>query len=114
MTRTVGATSDPGYDLISDFDLIASSFLSQYGIRLYSTDIEGMRWIEFKALLSGLNPDTPLGRVVSIRLEEDPEIIRAFTPEQKRMRSAWRLRPSNQATEEERDLFISQLVGAFK
>lgn len=35
-------------------------------------------------------PDTPLGNVVQIRSEEDKEILKNFTPEQKRIRSEWR------------------------
>ena len=45
-----------------------------------------MKWDEFKDMLSGLGPDTPLGRMVSIRSEDDPEILELFSPEQKRIR----------------------------
>ena len=33
--------------------------------------------------------DTPLGRVVGIRSEKDKDIIKNFTPEQRRIRSEW-------------------------
>ena len=51
-----------------------------------------MKWDEFKDMLSGLGPDTPLGRIVSIRAEDDPEILEYFSPEQKRIRMEWRTR----------------------
>lgn len=49
-----------------------------------------MQWDEFASLLSGLNEKTPLGQVVSIRSERDPEMLKHFTPEMKKMRSEWR------------------------
>lgn len=106
--------SEPYYDLLEDFDLIVSSFLSQYGFRIYSDDFKNMRWDEFKALLSGLSPDTPLGRIVAIRAEDDPEIIKNFTPEQRRIRSSWRKHQAGQKTEEDVEQALSQLLEAFK
>ncbi|MDF2610040.1 MAG: hypothetical protein K0R92_1514 [Lachnospiraceae bacterium] len=49
-----------------------------------------MKWDEFKALLSGLSAETPLGRLVSIRAENDKDILKRFTKEQKRIRDEWR------------------------
>ena len=48
-----------------------------------------MLWDEFCTLLAGLNDKTPLGRVVSIRAERDPEIIRKFSRDERRIRSEW-------------------------
>ena len=42
-----------------------------------------MKWDEFKDMLSGLGPDTPLGRIVAIRSEDDPEVLKNFSSEQK-------------------------------
>jgi len=41
------------------------------------------------SLLSGLSADTPLGRVVAIRMEKDPKIIKKFGEWEKRIRSDW-------------------------
>lgn len=82
-------SSDPYYDLIDDFGLIVSSFQSQYGIRL-SRELPGMKWDEFRDLLVGLGPDTALGRIVSIRAEEDKDILKSFTKEQNRIRNEWK------------------------
>ncbi len=79
-------------DLIEDFDLVVSSFQSQYGIRLSRELPAGMKWEEFRDLLVGIGPDTALGRVVAIRAEDRKEILENFTPEQHRVRNAWQSR----------------------
>lgn len=75
------------YDIIEDWSLIESSFLKQYGIRLRS--IDDMPWNEFCSYLSGIMPDTPLGSIVQIRSEENKEIIKNYTKEQKKIRADW-------------------------
>lgn len=54
-----------------------------------------MSWDEFCTLLSGLRHDTPLGNIVSIRSETDKDIIKHFTPQQKKIRSDWLSRKAN-------------------
>lgn len=76
------------YDLFIDWDLIEASFAQQYGIRLTATELS---WAEFTRLLSGLLPDTPLGKIVAIRAETDSKVLKSFTKEQKRIRSEWML-----------------------
>lgn len=82
--------SETYYDLWDDWELIESSFLSQYGIRLRADD--DMSWSEFCSLLSGIMPETPLGRVVSIRAEKDIKVINGFTKEQKKIHNDWLLK----------------------
>lgn len=48
-----------------------------------------MSWQEFCTLLSGLLPETPLGKIVAIRAEKDPKVLQKFTPEQKKVRNEW-------------------------
>lgn len=105
-------SSDPYYDIIQDFDLIVASFQSQYGIRL-SRELKGMKWNEFKALLAGISPETPLGRVVSIRAEEDKEVLKHFTKDQHRIRNEWRRRKAEQMTEENVEDALKELEMAF-
>lgn len=76
------------YDIFEDWALIESSFAQQYGIRLRRED--EMTWDEFATLLAGLNGETPLGHIVSIRAESDKEKLKKFTPEEKRIRNEWR------------------------
>lgn len=84
--------------MIDDFDLIVSSFQSEYGVRVYSQDFKTMKWDEFCSLLSGLSADTPLGRVVQIRLENDKKVLEHFTSSQRKIRSKWRSRQAKNVT----------------
>lgn len=81
------STGESYYDLVEDWDLIESSFVMQYGIRLRQED--DMSWNEFCSLLTGIMYDTPLGRVVDIRSQKDKKIIEQFSPEEKRIRDEW-------------------------
>lgn len=108
----VRESSDPYYDLIDDFDLIIASFQSQYGIRL-SRDLKGMKWSEFAALLTGIGPETPLGRMVAIRAEEDPDILKHFTKEQNRIRNEWRSKKIKQVSQKELDAALESFKAAF-
>lgn len=104
-------SSDPYYDLLDDFDLVVASFQTQYGIRL-SKELKEMKWNEFCMLLSGLQPETPLGRIVSIRAEDDKEILQHFSKEQRRIRSEWRNRQAKMISVNERDAFLEQMKQA--
>lgn len=87
---------DPFYDIFEDWPLIESSFAQQYGIRLRH-EID-MSYDEFCVLLSGLKPDTPLGNIVSIRSETDKDILKHFTPQQKKIRNDWQKRNIKKVT----------------
>jgi len=84
----------------------------QYGIRLRNDD---MTWSEFCTLLSGIMPKTPLGQVVSIRSEENKDILKHFTKEQHEIRNTWRNRnnPIHNMTEEEKETSILELQKIF-
>ena len=92
--------NDNYYDLIDDYDLIEQSFFKQYGIRLRSAELETD---EFLNLLSGIMADTPLGLIVQIRSETDPDVIDSFTPEQKRIRSEWINKKAKEISKEDYD-----------
>lgn len=81
------SNNESWYDIQDDWELIESSFLKQYGIRLRSEN--DMSWSEFCSLLSGIMPDTPLGSIVSIRSEKDKNVLKNFTTEQKKVRNEW-------------------------
>lgn len=72
-----------------------------------------MSWDEFTDLLSGISPDTALGRIVAIRAEEDKDILKHFTPEQNRIRNAWRNKQAMKVSEEDRDKFLEAMKQAF-
>lgn len=73
-----------------------------------------MSWDEFRDLLSGLSPDTALGRMVAIRAEEDKEILKQFTPEQRRIRSQWRNRTAKRKRAEDAADFLAQMQNVFR
>lgn len=87
---TTDNKEDSFYELIGDWELIEASFAQQYGIRLRRED--EMSWDEFTTLLAGLNGDTPLGRIVSIRSESNPDRIKQFTAAEKKIRKEWAMR----------------------
>lgn len=93
-------SSDPYYDLFEDWDLIVSSFLSQYGLRIRTREFESVSWDEFKSLLTGIAPDTALGRMVAIRSETDKDVIKHFTRDQKRIYDEWRNRKAEHVLQE--------------
>lgn len=105
-------TNTSYYDLFEDYALIESSFAQQYGIRLRQED--DMSWDEFTTLLSGLNPKTPLGAMVSIRSESDPEMLKHFTPEQKRINREWREKQAQKMSKEEYKAAMDMFSNIFK
>lgn len=110
---TTAHRTEPYYDLLDDWDLIAASLQSEYGIRI-SREIENMPWSEFASLLSGIGPDTALGRVVAIRSEEDREVLKRFSPAQRRIRADWQRKLAARRAPEETEAVARQLVEFFK
>jgi len=72
-----------------------------------------MKWDEFRALLSGISHETVLGKIVEIRLESDQEILKTFTPDQKRIRDEWRSRNAKNVTKEELGKVLDDLKATF-
>lgn len=110
MTRR--ESDDPYYDLIDDFDLIISSFQSQYGLRL-SRELQTMKWDEFRDLLVGIAPDTALGRIVSIRAENDKNVLKHFSKDQHRIRNEWRQRKAKSMKPEDMEVILNGFKQAF-
>lgn len=84
----------------------------QYGIRLRNDD---MSWNEFCTLLTGIMPETPLGQIVSIRSEEDKDMLKNFTKEQHKIRNDWRngVNPIRDMSDEEKEEEIRKVQGIF-
>ena len=72
-----------------------------------------MSWQEFSYYLSGLGSDTPLGKIVSIRAETDPETLKDFTPEQKKIRSEYLQKKAKTMDKKTVDDAIEQFKQAF-
>lgn len=86
------------FDIFEDWGLIEASFSMQYGIRLRAD--EDMSWDEFCTLLSGLCEDTPLGKVVALRSEQDMKVIERFSPQQRHIRDSYLLKKQEQLKED--------------
>jgi len=99
--------------LFQDWDLIVSSLAEQYGVRVYSEEFRKMPWHEFKALLCGIGPDTALGRIVQIRMEDDKEALKNFTKEQQQIRNEWRGKVAKAKPEKDVNEFLEQMKQAF-
>lgn len=78
--------------MFEDWEVIVASFLTQYGLRIRTKEFESVSWDEFRSLLAGMAPETPLGRLVAIRSESDKDVIKHFTKDQKRIYDDWRSR----------------------
>ena len=76
---------DPGYDLFEDWDLIYLRLRSSMESESIPKSLRKCNGTSSSAAC-GIGPDTSLGRIVSIRLEDDNEVIKEFTPEQKEIR----------------------------
>lgn len=72
-----------------------------------------MKWDEFKDLLIGIGPETPLGRIVSIRAEDDKDMLKHFTKEQHSIRNAWRARGVKNVSTGDMESILEQLKQAF-
>ena len=104
--------SEPYYDLDDDWGLIVASFQSQYGVRL-AVDMRSMSWREFSYLLSGLSGDTPLGAIVSIRAEKDPDRIKEMSSDQRRIRNEYLKKQASHKTTQQVDDALEQIKSAF-
>lgn len=72
-----------------------------------------MSWREFSYFLEGLSNDTPLGRIVTTRAEKDPEILKNFTPEQRRIRYEYQKKIAHKKSDKEVKNAIEQFRQAF-
>ncbi|ERK31927.1 hypothetical protein CINTURNW_1037 [Clostridium intestinale URNW] len=83
----------------------------QYNIRLRSET--EMSWSEFTTLLKGIMPETPLGQIVSIRAEENKDMLQNFTQEQHKIRNEWREKQLEDMTVEETEEQMQELQELF-
>ena len=73
-----------------------------------------MKWQEFKALVACFDVKTPLGRIVQIRAEDQPERLRQFTPQMHEIRNKWRRRKAEQMPQKNVDAFLAEMQKTFK
>ena len=73
-----------------------------------------MTWDEFTDLLAGLDPETPLGRMVRIRTEDDEKVLEHYTPEMRKIRSDWQRKIAAERSEVEMNNFLSSMQEMLK
>lgn len=71
-----------------------------------------MKWREFSYLLGGLDHKTPLGRIATIRAENDPEALKQFSPQMRRIRSEYRSKAAKKRTPKDTASFIESMKQA--
>lgn len=86
--------------MIDDWGEIVSSFQTQYNIRLKYEDLDED---EFFYYLSNLNEETSLVKLCQIRSEKDPERLKLFTPQMKKIRQEWINKRYSEKTEEQKN-----------
>ena len=92
---------------------MVASLRQQYGLRVQSEEFAAMSWDEFSDLVGGLNEQTPLVRVAQIRTESDRDVLKGFTPEQRRMRAEWQRRRALAMPQAEVDAALDAMSKAF-
>lgn len=98
--------------MADDWPLIYASFQSQYGIRL-GESLDDMSWREFSYLISGLSGDSPLGNIIAIRAEDDPERLKEFTPDQRRVRNEYRQKKAKKMEPRKAEDALEKIKQAF-
>lgn len=91
------------YDFYDDWDLIEASIAQQYGIRIRH-EFETISWKEACVLISGLLSDTPLGKIIQIRSENNKDVLKGFTPDMHKIRNEWRAKQANEKLKDEKAL----------
>lgn len=107
------SNSEAWYDFEDDWELIASSLKTQYGYSIRK-EINNMDWAELCSDISGLMGDTPLGNIVQIRSEDDKEVLKNFTQEQKNIRWKYRMKMAQNIDKEKYKKVIASFQKAFK
>lgn len=72
-----------------------------------------MSWREFSYLINGLSGETPLGRIVNIRAESDPEKLKEFTADEKKVRNDYLRKKAKTKSAGEVDRALDSIKTAF-
>lgn len=89
-----------------------ASFQTQYGLRV-SRELNGMSWREFSYLINGLSGDTPLGRIISIRAETDPDTVKHMTKDERRIRNEYRRKMALKKSDKDCEKAYDEMKQAF-
>ena len=100
------------YDLFDDWNLIASSLKTQYKYSIRQ-EIDKLSWGELCSDIAGLNGDTPLGNVIRIRSEKDPEVIKKFSQAEREIYNKWNNRQITAMSEQDYEQAMKNIEKVF-
>ena len=92
---------------------MASSLKTQYGYSVRK-EIDNLDWGELISDIAGLKGDTPLGNIIRIRKEKDPEVLKKFTPEEIKIRNEWLNKSASKISEENYKQAMESIKNMFK
>ena len=99
--------------MFEDWDLIASSLKTQYGYSVRK-EIDDLSWGELSSDIAGLNGETPLGNIIRIRSEKNPDMLKNFSREELRIRSEWLNKSASQVSREDYKQAMESIKNMFK
>lgn len=82
-------SNDIAYSYDNDFDLIASAFMQQYNINLFTQD---MHWFVFKSLFDGLSENTMFRKIVGYRTVDLSKVPKEQRKEYFELKEFYRIR----------------------
>lgn len=94
--------------------MISSSLREQYGLNTFSKKFKKVTWNEFTTLLTGISPDSILGRVVLIRAETDPDTIKNFNLSQRKIYNDWQNRKIKNMSKSQLNKALDEILNIFK
>jgi len=77
-------------------------------------DSDNMAYDRFEALLRGIGPETPLGRIVAIRSETNEHMLENFTPAQRKIREEWQKKQEDMKPQWLKDQEQAELVAYYQ
>ena len=98
------------YDMFDVWKLVEGSLAQQYGLRIRK-EIKNLTWGELSSYIEGINSDTPLGQIISIRSENDRDKLKNFTQEQHKIRNEYRSKMNKKVSKISEKEFKEQLEG---
>lgn len=64
-------------------------------------------------MLEGLSGETPLGRIIAIRAETDPEVIKEMTKSERKIRNEYRRKMALNKSDKETQSALDSIKDAF-
>lgn len=93
--------------------MIASSLKTQYGYSIRK-EIDNLSWGELSSDIAGLNGDTPLGNIIRIRSEKNPDVLKNFSAEELKIRNQWLSKSASQISKEDYKQAMEGIKNMFK